>query len=206
MTEDLKGLIDKIQQEGVQAAQEKAKSIEQAAILKAQDIIEKATKESQKLLATAREQIDKAQASADAQLKQAARDLIISLRKEISAILDRIIMLNVRKALNPEELGVILTALIKDYASKQEQGSVIVSLSKKDLEALEQNLLAELKTEAKNRIVLKSSDDIQAGFIISYDAGKSHYDFSDKALAEHIGRHLEPHLAEILKKAALENR
>lgn len=206
MTEDLRGLIDKIQQEGVQAAQEKAKSIEQEAVLKAQNIIENATKESQKLLATAREQIDRAQISADASLKQAARDLIISLRKEISVILDKIIVLNVRKALNPEELGVILTALIKDYASKQEQGSVIISLNKKDLEALEQSLLTELKTEVKDRIVLKSSDDIQAGFIISYDTGKSHYDFTDKALAEHIGRHLEPHLAEILKKAAIENK
>lgn len=204
MTEDLKGLIDKIQQEGVQAAQAKAKAIEQEAVLKAKNIIENAAKESQKLLADAREQINKSKVSADASLKQAARDLIISLRKEISDILDRIITLNVRKALNPEEMGVILTALIKDYTSKQEQGSVIVSLSKKDLEALEQSLLGELKTEAKNRIVLKSSDDIQAGFIISYDAGKSHYDFTDKALAEHIGRHLEPHLAEILKKAALD--
>lgn len=204
MTEDLKGLIEKIQQEGVQAAQEKAKSIEGEAYLKAQGILDAAAKESQKLLAKAREEIQKAQAGANASLEQAARDLLISLRKEIKAILDRLIVLNVRKALNPQELATLITALIKNYASQEDKGDIIVSLNKTDLEALERGLLGELKNEVKNKIILKSSDEIQAGFVISYDAGKSHYDFTDKALAEYVSRYLEPHLGEILKKAAPE--
>ncbi|MEI8349424.1 MAG: V-type ATP synthase subunit E family protein [Candidatus Omnitrophota bacterium] len=203
MTEDLKGLIEKIQLEGVQVAEEKAKSIEQEARLTAQSIVENAVQESQKLLAAAREQIDKATVSAESSLTQAARDLLISLRKEISVILDRIIVLNVRKALVPQELSRIICALIKEYASGNDKGNILVSFNKDDLQALEQGLLSELKTEVKNKIVLASSDEIQAGFRISYDAGKSYYDFTDQALAEYISRQLEPHLAEILKKAAL---
>jgi V/A-type H+-transporting ATPase subunit E len=206
MTEDLRELIDKIQQEGVEAAEEKAKIIEQEARLKAQSILENAAEESQKLLAAAREQIEKDKISAQASLRQASRDLLISLRKEISDILKRLIALDVRKALNPQELSRMLTTLIKEYVSSVDKGNIIISLNKDDLKILEQNFLGELKTEVKNKIVLKSLDEIQAGFIISYDAGKSHYDFTDQALAEHISSYLEPQLTKILKDAARENK
>ncbi|PIW68507.1 MAG: V-type ATP synthase subunit E, partial [Candidatus Omnitrophica bacterium CG12_big_fil_rev_8_21_14_0_65_42_8] len=53
--------------------------------------------------------------------------------------------------------------------------------------------------EAKKGIVVRASDEISVGFTISFDAGKSQYDFTDKALAEYIGVYLKPKLSEILK-------
>jgi vacuolar-type H+-ATPase subunit E/Vma4 len=46
---------------------------------------------------------------------------------------------------------------------------------------------------------VQPSEDISSGFIISYDQGKSYFDFSDKALAEYIAGYLKPQLSEILK-------
>jgi vacuolar-type H+-ATPase subunit E/Vma4 len=93
-------------------------------------------------------------------------------------------------------LSKILSSLIKNYSAKE---NVIISLNKEDLRKLEKGLLDTLKEEVRKGITLRPSDDIQAGFIISYDSGKSYYDFTDTALAEYIGLHLKPKLKEILE-------
>ena len=50
-------------------------------------------------------------------------------------------------------------------------------------------------------VVCREVQDIRAGFVISYDGGKSQWDFSDKALAEYIGSCLNPKLNVILEEA-----
>ena len=71
-------------------------------------------------------------------------------------------------------------------------------MKKEDQEKIEKGLLAELKEEVKKGITLKPSEDIAGGFIISYDAGKSHFDFTDKALAEYFSLYLKPKIGQML--------
>lgn len=196
MAEDIRNLIEKIQQEGIKVAEDKAQEIESQARRQAEEIIKKAKAEAEKQISDAKEQIARAKESSKVLLKQAGRDLILGLKKEINAILDKAIVSAVQQALSPQELAKILTTLIENYSGK---GEIVVSLSKEDLEKLEKGLLAALTQEAKKGITLRQSEDIQAGFIISYDAGKSHYDFTDVALAEYIGSFLKPKLKEILQ-------
>ena len=89
--------------------------------------------------------------------------------------------------------------MIKDYGNK-EKGGIVISLGKEEFQKLEKTLLSELKDEVKKGVTLKSSDEIGAGFIISFDAGKSHFDFTDKALAQYLGGYLKPAIAELLKE------
>lgn len=199
MAEELKNLIEKIHQEGVKAAEDKASNIEDEAKRQAKAIVEKAEKEAKNVIAEAEEKISKIEESGKVSLKQAGRDLLLSLRKEINAVLNKIVVSHVRKALNPDELSKIISTLIKDYGGG-EKGDIIVSLKKEDLEKLKKGFLNELKDETKKEITLKSSEDIHGGFIISYDSDKSHYDFTDKALAEYIGLYLKPELSEMLKE------
>ena len=49
--------------------------------------------------------------------------------------------------------------------------------------------------------MLKPAEDILGGFTISFDSGKSQFDFTDQALAEYIGQYLKPKLEEILQAA-----
>jgi vacuolar-type H+-ATPase subunit E/Vma4 len=62
--------------------------------------------------------------------------------------------------------------------------------------------MARLREETGKKIIVRPSGDISHGFSISFDSGKSCYDFSDKALAEYIGTYLKPRLNRILGEAA----
>jgi len=198
MTEDIKTLIEKINQEGIAAAQEKARGIESQVKQKADEILEKAKKEANKLMNDAKEEIAKMHEKEKAALTQAGRDLLLSLRQEISSMLDKLIAKEVKDSLTTENLFKILNNIIEG-SCEQAKPDIIVYVSKEDAKVLEENFLAKLKQEAKREISLRPSESIQKGFIISFDSGKSEFDFSDKALAEYIGSVLKPRLKEILQ-------
>lgn len=198
MSEQIKDLIDKIQQEGVIAAENKARIIEAEAKTRAEKIIQKSEIEARKLIEDAQSKAAKMEENTKSLLAQAGRDLLLNLKKEINIMLQGIIIKETRGVLTPEELVKIINMLIRDYAQKQIE-EVIVSLSKEDFKKIENNFLDKLKENLKNNVVLKPSEDINAGFTISYDAGRSFFDFSDKALAEYISLYLKPKLAEVLK-------
>lgn len=198
MAEEIRDLIEKIHEEGVKAAEEKARQIEAEARKKADVIIQKAKEVAEALINQAKEKNARLQDSTNALLKQASRDALINLKKEILNILDKVVLNRVKEALKPDELGSIITALVK-CAEKKSQDEIVISLNSQDLGKLQKALLSELKDHLKKGIVFKAADDISAGFIISYDSGKSHYDFTDKALAEYISSQVKPQLAEILK-------
>lgn len=199
MPEDINALIEKIQLEGVEVAEAKAREIEVQAKKEAEAIIAKARYEAQNILSKAKTEAVKIEESTKSLLKQAGRDLLLNLKKEINATLEKIVSSHTQQALNPAELLKIINALIKDYCSKEAKGSIVVSISKADLEKLEKSFASELKEEIKKGVTIKASEDISGGLTISYDAGKSHFDFTDKAITEYITAHLKPKLAEVLK-------
>jgi V/A-type H+-transporting ATPase subunit E len=198
MAEEIKDLIAKIQKEGIQAAEDQARAIESQAKLKAEEIVKKAKAEAEKLIRAADEQITKAQESSQVLLKQAGRDMILSLRKEIDAMLDTLILSAAKEALKPQELVKIISSLVKHH-HEETKANIVVSLNNEDLEKLEEGLFSELGREAQKGIILRGEDQILAGFMISFDAGKSQFDFTDQALSEYIGSYLKPKLKEILE-------
>jgi len=196
MAEEIKELIEKIQQEGVRAAENKARAIENLAHSRADEIVKIAQAEAAKIIAQAKDKVAKAQNSSEALLKQAGRDFILSLKTEINAMLDKLIASGIRQAFNPGELMEILNKLIKNHSGGE---NIMISLSEEDFHKLEKGFLGGLREEVRKGIVLKPAEDIRGGFIISYDNGKSSFDFSDQALAEYIGSSLKPKLKEILQ-------
>lgn len=198
MTEEIKELIEKIQQEGVQAAEEKTKVILDEARGKAYAIVEKAKADAQKLIQEANERIAKAEEASTLALKHIGRDTLISLRKEINALLDKIMRTSIQEALSIQELGKIIAGLIKEVSHKHKEG-IEITLKKEDIERIEKGFLSELKDEIGKGIILRPSEEISAGFLISFDSGKSHFDFTDKALADYLSSYLKPKLLEILK-------
>lgn len=198
MAEEIKQLIEKIQQEGIKVAEDKAQEIESQAKKQAEQIIQKAKNEADKIIAQAKDKVNKLEEASKASLSQAGRNLLISLKKDVNALLNKIIILSVRQALTVNELSKILHSLITDNV-KQNKSNIIISVSKEDLAKLEKGFLAELKEEVKKGITINASEDILAGFLISYDAGKSYFDFTDKALADYLGQYLKPELAKFIK-------
>ena len=198
MAEDIKTLIEKINKEGVQAAEAKAAEIESHARRRAEEILEKAKIEAERLTLAAQDRISKMEEKEKVLLAQAGRDLLLTLRQEINAMLDKLIVKEAHSSLTPEGMFKILSNIIQN-ACKQEKAEIIITLNKDDLHALERSFLAKLKEETKKEIILKPSEVVHGGFIISFDAGKSQFDFSDKALAEYMGAFLKPKLKEIFQ-------
>ncbi len=200
MAEELELLIEKIKEEGIKAAEEEARKILEEARAKAKSVVEVAERDAAVLITGAREKNKKLEESTLVSLRQAGRDLLIELRKEINELLDNVIASHVHKALGHEEMAKLIVSLVKDLAVKGQ--GVVVSVKKEDLEKLEKGIFSELRAEAKKGVILKAADDIRGGFRISYDEGKSYYDFTDQAIAEYIGSSLKPRLAWIFKETA----
>jgi V/A-type H+-transporting ATPase subunit E len=203
MAEEIRDLIEKINQEGIRAAEEKAHNIEAAAKLRADDILAHARLGAEEMIAAAKDKIFLEDEKGKTLLTQAGRDLLLSLRKEINAMLGRIVVSDIRQALTPEELSRLLSEVVRNF-SAGESSDITVLLNKQDLDILEKNFLAKLKQETKKTIILRPAEEISGGFTISFDSGKSCYDFTDKALAEYIGTYLKPKLNQILREAIKE--
>ncbi|NTU99832.1 MAG: hypothetical protein HGA55_01740 [Methanoregulaceae archaeon] len=201
MVEDIRDLIEKINQDGIRAAEEKARDIEGAARLRADEIIAAARHDAEDLISAAKERIRLEDEKERTLLVQAGRDMLLSLREEINAMLGRILVTDIRKSLTPESLSMILAEAVRKLGNEA-TGDIIIFLSPEDRETLEQNFMARLREETGKKIVVRPSGDISHGFSISFDSGKSCYDFSDKALAEYIGTYLKPRLNRILEQAA----
>jgi V/A-type H+-transporting ATPase subunit E len=200
MAEEIQSLIEKIQQDGINVAEEKAKEIEDQAKKQADLIQENARVESERLLSEAKDNLAKMEQSQKALLAQAGRDLMLTLKKEINAMLERLILQEIQESITPEVMADILGRIIKEQATLGKE-DIIVTLKKEDLNKLETNFLARLKEEVKKGIILKPSEEVRSGFLISFDNAKSYFDFSDQALSEYIGTYLKPKLAELLKNA-----
>lgn len=198
MAEEIKDLIEKINREGIQAAEEKARQIDVQADKSARQILEKARADAERIIADAQKKSVDIKESTHTLLKQAGRDLLLSLRKEINLMLDKLIASVVTEAFSAQEMAKIIICLAENYTAAEKSG-ITVALKKEDLEHLEKGLLSGLKDELNKGITLTPSEDIRAGFTISYDSGKSHYDFTDKGLSEYIGAYLKPKLGELFK-------
>jgi V/A-type H+-transporting ATPase subunit E len=203
MPEEIRDLIEKINQEGIRAAEEKAQKIEAAAKQRADDMLAQARLEAEKIVAAAHERIRREEEREKALLSQAGRDLLLSFRNEMNAMLGRMMVKEIQQALTPEALFRLLSEVVQHH-SAGEHGDIAVFLKKEDLEILEKNFLQKLREETKKNIVLRPAEEVSGGFIISFDSGRSLYDFTDKALAEYIGAYLKPKLNKILQEALKE--
>ncbi|MCX7926647.1 MAG: V-type ATP synthase subunit E family protein [Candidatus Omnitrophica bacterium] len=202
MAEQIQELIEKIQREGIQQAEQKARQIEEEAKKRAQEIIRKAEQDVQKALEEARQAIERKENTSRANLKQASRDMLLSLKAEIYALLDKIIKREVAQLLNSSELANILSVVIRDYISRYPASSddIVVTLNPSDLKKLENHFLEQLKQEIKKGIEIRPAEHIRSGFTISFDSGKSQFEFTDAALTEYLSRIIKPQLAQLLKE------
>jgi V/A-type H+-transporting ATPase subunit E len=200
MADQIKELIEKINQEGFAAAEGKARQIESQAKSQAEMILQKANSQANKIVEEAQEKVRRMQESSETSLKQSGRDVMLALKSQINQTLQNLISAEISASLNPEELAKIIEGLAKEYSARDNKGA-IVYLSAGDKNKLESLFLKKLKDELKKGIELRSQEDIRSGFIISFDAGKSSFDFSDKALVEYIGATLKAKVAELLKDA-----
>ena len=200
MSENLKGLLEKINQEGIRSGEEKAKAIEDKAKKDAEKILRDARKLADEIVQKAKAEAEKTKVNANLSVKQASRDLLLGLKEEIRKTLNKIMAGEITKSMSSEEIAGILASLIDKYADKNgKAGDIKILVNKADLEKIKNTFISKLKDKISAGVEFRPSQNINAGFSISFDKGKSYFDFSDEGLLETLCVYLNPELAKIIK-------
>ena len=105
MSQHVQELIDKIKTEGVQAAEGKAKEIEDRAKVTAEKIVADAKARAEHIIKEAGAEVERTRTSTESALKQSARDTLLALKKEIEGTLQKVVAKEVKGALSADELA-----------------------------------------------------------------------------------------------------
>jgi V/A-type H+-transporting ATPase subunit E len=199
MSIQVKELIDKIKNEGVLAAETEAEKIISEAEAKAAQIIKDAETRAEAHKAQAEKEIEQQKAAGIAAIKQAARDVLIGLDKQLVKRMDTVIIEAVDTALNTSLTEKIIVEMINAWAEKGEEGIRVV-LSSKDAETLKESLKGKLSQELRDGVEIIPSAKFDKGFRIGGSSGVL-YDFSKESIAEVLSQALSPDLATALKES-----
>ena len=198
----LQELIDKIKKDGINTASEEAAKLKQAAEAEAAGIVAAARKEAAEIVNKGKEDAARAEKAGKAAIEQAYRNLILSFKAEIQALLDKIVSQGISTAYGGDTLKAILPDLLKAWVSKSGSDSVDLLLNEQDLVKLNSWASGTLAAELKKGIELKSSRGLGAGFRIANKDGSAYYDFSAEAVADLFSAYLNPQLADLIKNSS----
>ncbi len=197
MEMELKSIIEKIKEEGVEEGQKKATDIIGQAENKAKETIEAAEKEKEDTVKNAAKEAERLRKNGEEALRQASRDVLLGLKEEITALFDSVIKEEVAKQLSPEVLKDMIITLVQKF-KRDEEPDIEILLSDKDKKALEKVLLARFKEKMAKGVTLKASPKVEKGFLMGGKGKGAYYDFTDEAIAEVFKAFLNPKIADLL--------
>ena len=199
MNIQVKELIEKIKNEGIISAENEAKKIISDAEEKAALIIKKAEAEAGSYKLQAENEIKKREAAGREAIKQAARDILIGLEKQIINQFKAIIGETVGAALSTALTEKLILDLVAAWSEKGAEGTLIV-LSSADAKELGSGLKAKLANRFKQGVEIVPSPKVAKGFRIGGSDGAL-YDFTREGIAEILAEVLTPELAATLKES-----
>ena len=164
---NIQDLVQSIKHDGIEEAKKEANAVVDAAKLQAQEIIDAAKKEAAKILEDANREIE----SSKALVKQAERDAVLSIKKELDAQVGKVLEAEVSKTMSGDALvKIIIAALNGEDPTKYtvEVNAVTDSLKQGLAKEIEKGL--ELKPVKGATIKLALKD------------GTGYYDFSDEEI------------------------
>jgi V/A-type H+/Na+-transporting ATPase subunit E len=199
MSMQVQELIDKIKQEGVAAAEREAEKIVAAAEEKAARLVRQARSEAEAYKAQAEKEIKKQEAASRDALKQAARDILIGLKKQITAQFEAVLADSVEDVLTAELTEKLILNLVNAWAAEGEAGLQVV-LSSRDAKNLGAALKEKLAQRFREGVEIVPSPKVSKGFRIGGSDGGL-YNFTAEGIAEVLGETLSAELAGTLREA-----
>jgi V/A-type H+-transporting ATPase subunit E len=209
----VQSLIERIRDEGVQAAQEEANRLRSEAKKQAAEMIARAQAEVDAQRAKASAEIDAYQTAALDALKVAARDTVLELKAQVRSRFEESVKRLVVSATHDMELIRSIVLVLAGQAAEQ-------FIRNKDIEIrISQDLLqgaAGFKDETKQAVLGLSSDMLREGLVLIPDdeieggarvrlvEDRLEIDLSDRAIAKLISRRILPRFNAILEGAEVE--
>jgi len=190
-------LIDKIIKDGIESASEEAARVKREAEAEAKQIIEAAKKEADGIITRGKEDAERFEKAGAAALEQASRNVVLTFKEEIQALLDKLVADRLSESYDTDTLKAVLPELLKAWAAKGED-KLSLLLPEAQLAKIKDFFKEKLTEKVSKGIELKSSRNLTTGFRISNKDGSVYYDFSAESVAELLSAYLNPKLAEIL--------
>jgi len=187
--EDLQNLLEKINRDGVEKAEKEAKKILADAKAKADAIIVDARAESAKAKADAEKAAADYAIRAEETIRQAARDTVLKVEASLKALLEKLLVEDVEKALADEAT---VTVLVNE-AIRNVIGSADVAAPAK--------LVPTLKAQRADRgsITVVTDDTLGTGVTVRTEGGRVESAFTADIIAAELAKRLRPDLAKLLK-------
>ena len=187
--EDLQGLLEKINRDGVEKADAEARKIIDDARAKADALIKDALAKAAQAKTDA-EKDAKAYADRAAEtIRQSARDIVIGIKDSVTALLENLLAKDVDRALGDEKTAVLIVAeAIRDLTGPGE-----IRCGAK-LAATLKSQVAGLKS-----FTLTTDESLGTGFTVKTDGGRVEHDFTAETISTELARRLRPDLAKLVK-------
>ncbi|MBL7076986.1 MAG: hypothetical protein ISS31_05915 [Kiritimatiellae bacterium] len=202
MSEELQSLLDRIEKDGVDKANAKSDEIVKNAEAKADELVKKAEADAAALLAKAEEDSKAFEVRSSKALDQAARDVILSVERNVAAIFARIASEEVSQALDVETLRGCVASLIESYVKADAEGSrIAITLNDKQKADVVAYLSQKFQAQLTDGVTIEGSEVIGAGFKVAVTDKEVEHDFTGEAVADALGALLRTDLASIVKGA-----
>ena len=198
MSEELQGLLNKIQAEGLEKAETERARLVAEAKAQAEAIIAEAKEQADRIRKDAEADAEASRKKADAAVRQAARDVIISLKDDLQEKLRAVVREATAQAMTPEAMAGLIAQIAGQFAQNAASGAEVI-LPKCEREDAAQKLIGCLPDVLKNNTSVQLGRGFAAGFKIGFNNSEVFLDFSDEALAEVICEFVGPKLAAVIK-------
>lgn len=187
--EDIQGLLERINRDGVEKAEAEAKKIIATAEERAAAIIENArARASEEKAAAEKASADYASRAAET-IRQGARDTLLKLEEKVVALLEKVLVKDVEKALADEATAqALVSAAIREVA-----GNVEITAPEKIAAALKAQLAAQ------GAITIVTDETLGTGFSVKADGGRIERAFTADVIATELAKRLRPDLAKLIK-------
>lgn len=196
MAEELKHLIEQIQKEGVEKADEQASTIISQAKEKAAKIVAEAEEKAYESLLKAKNESEAFAERSVKTLEQAARDLLITVGQGCEKVVSEVLGKEVESTLSGDLLQQMVSSVVE-----QGDGSIELSVSADDKDALTKYCAEQAKKSGKE-IELVSDSEILSGFKVGFKDKNVYLDYTGEAIANALAAFLRPELAKTVSAVA----
>lgn len=189
--ENLDALLTKIRSEGVETAKAEADALLAKAKEEAATIVAQAKTEAETLMTQAKAEATRSAQGAEATVRQAARDVVLKLEQDITALLERTLGGAVDASLKTESL---VASLVNEAVTAYvKTGDVTIAAPETLVPALKASLADQ------KEVTVVTDPQLGTGFKVRLSGGRVEHDFSGEAVTSALAALLRPQLAKLLK-------
>ena len=193
MEQQIQDLIASIKKDGIESATNESKKILEEARKEAERIVSEAKKERDKIIADGKKTIEIERESSISSVKQAARDVSLTLRKNLEDKFKKILGQKVSASLDEKVIAEAIVAVVKG-----ECNGCDVEVSKEMVDKVNAVLTSQFAQELEKGVTLRSSSSVSGGFKVYSKDGSAYIDLSDEEITKLIYPNLSSSLKEII--------